>query len=165
MKKITLIVAGLVFLPGCLLNNIDTSKIKLPNLTNSAVENKVADPRGVIPKLVTSLKDAPKEDCVTLYKLYSGVAMYIEKSSGVSTTTQVVALASDVAKDYGWVAGKYPDFKAIVKADLESQTFDDKGEVKNLSKPVELTNLAAKSILIESYKVYAEAAKVAAEGK
>jgi hypothetical protein len=106
-------------------------------------------------KIVTALKDATKEDCITLYKIFAGVASYSENSSHFTQTQQVFILLDKVEDDYGWNHKKYPDLTACIKDDLKSKNFatpkDIDGDIRKL--------------IIDTFNGYAESCKKVAQGK
>lgn len=158
MRKLISILLICVFLSsGCILKQ---EQLKLPNFnlpTKNVVVN-VNDPRGLIPKIKDSLKNATKDDCIFLYKVYAGASEYVKNASGLKNTSDVFppnGIMKTVAVDYQWVSGKEKDFTDLVEADYIAQ---------DLKKPQELT-ATIREKLVSSFAVYAEGCRQAAEGK
>lgn len=124
---------------------------KFKDTTSSSkdkVEIVVSDVEG---KIIDSLKDASKEDCILIYKIFSGCASYVEKSTKLSTTLEVFKLIGTVEKDYGWNNEKYKDLTDVIEKDLTEKGFQ---------KPQELTS-EVKNNVIKTLKGYSEAVRKA----
>lgn len=147
-----------VFLSGCA---FELKDLKLPDsLKNNQTQNKtvIEDPTGIIPKIKQSLSSATKEDCIFLYKVYSGASEYVKNASGLKNTSDVfppTGIMKSVAADYQWVSGKEKAFTDAVEADYIS---------KDLKKPQELT-ATLREKLVSSFALYAEGCRQAAESK
>lgn len=160
MKKTFIAAILCLSVVGCI-GKVDTSKlgvdgISLPNFNTS--ESSVKDVRGLFGKIDSSLKDASKEECLLLAKMYLGLAEYLKHATGITTTQQIAppGLVTAIAKDYGWNPGKYPTFTAVIDEDMESEL--KVSEPKNID-----DSLRAK--MIECFSVYGEGCRRAASNK
>jgi hypothetical protein len=134
---------------GCV-GTIDTSKLGNFNFPNVNNDVNVKEVRGLFGKIDASLKGATKDDCLFLATMYFGLSEYLKHAKGVTTTQQIAppgGLTGVIAADYGWTAGKYPEFTKLLADDMES-TF-------KLSEPKKIDD-ALRTGLIEAYSVYGE---------
>lgn len=163
MKKIITIAICLLSLSGCgLYKNIDLSAFKSPN--NQSQDLK--DEKGVIPKVVSALKNASKDDCIFLYKGYSGMSEYLIKSKNIVKTSQVLpptGIMVTFANDYGWTP-KYPELTQVVKEDLGSFKFKVGDKEVGFDDVHDISDEERK-VLSDRFSLYAAGSKIAAEGK
>ena len=157
----TLVVLLPLLFTGCLFSKIELGTFKLPdfNVSPTPNNNSVNDARGVIPKIVESLKTASKDDCLHHAKVYYGLANFLKNSKAITKTIQLAppgGVVGSVQKDYGWEIGKNKDFTDWVAADMDSYL-----EIK---KPRDIDDtLRAK--MVETFTIYGEGCLKAAGGK
>lgn len=121
--------------------------------TSSPTEVVVQSP--IEDKIISSLNNATRDDCITMYTFFAGLSLYIEKTTVLSTTPQFFGLLDKVEKDYGWSKEKYKDLTDVIEADLKA---------KNLAKPQTIDDTIRKD-LVDTFRGYSEACKKAAEAK
>jgi hypothetical protein len=160
MNKKYAIIASLALLSGCI-GNLDTSKLNLnlPSLpVNNGNSENIKDERDLFAGINEALKDASKEDCVFLAKVYFGLADYIAKSKNITKTQQIAppGLVSSVVEDYGWDVKKYPAFTALLKADME--------KTLKLDTPQEIDSTLREK-MVATFKIYGEGCRRAASNK
>lgn len=104
----------LVLFCGC-----ENSAVKKTELSNRAKE------------VQEVLKDVSKDDCLTLYYLFSGCADYTEKYTGITRTNQINGLFRTVKTRYGkpdgWLDkdGSDNDISDLIEKYLKTEFGDD----------------------------------------
>lgn len=154
------IFATLLALPlfiGCV-GSIDTNK--LPNMNGINIPgmsyiNK-SDPRGITLKIVDSLKDASKEDCLHHAKIFLGAAEYLKNANGVKQTLTLRGLVSSIQTDYNFPVGKNKAFTDLIEVDMR--------DYLEIEKPREIDDVL-KAKLIETFNLYGESCVKAASSK
>lgn len=160
--KFLILLVPLMF-TGCLFQKMELGTFKMPDFNVPSPiptpDNKINDARGVIPKIVESLKTASKDDCLHHAKVYYGLANFLKNSKAITKTIQLAppgGVVGNVQKDYGWEIGKNKEFTDLVAADMDSYL-----EIK---KPRDIDDtLRAK--MVETFSVYGEGCLKAAGGK
>lgn len=146
-KKIAVSLALIpIFLSGCGLFELEKTVVDNTNtvVVNSDLQDKIVD----------SLKNASRSECVDLYKFFAGFALYLEKSTQIKSTSEIDGLFAKVQAEYGWQREKYRKLSDIIGEDLK-----DKFGVR----PKDIDEV--RDELIKTYNEYAEACKVAANSK
>lgn len=119
LRKIVLLTVIMSALTGCILKP-NQVHVSVPNF-RPAPAVKVEDPNGIIPKLVTALKNANKEDCEKLYMFYSGIRGYLEHTKKIVNTTELnppKGVIVVIRNDYEWPKGKLPEVTALIHSEL-----------------------------------------------
>jgi len=157
MKKVILSLGLCLIFTGCL---IQPSDVKLPNFnTNSNNVGKIDDSRGVIPKIVESLKDASKEDCLHHAKVFLGLSEFLKNSKAITKTTQLAppsGVVGSIQKDYGWEISKNKTFTDLIEADMTNYL--------ELKKPRDIDD-TLRVKMVETFSLYGKGALKAASGK
>lgn len=107
--------ALILLLSGCGLFEMQEQQTAVVNKNHSDVQKKIID----------SLQDATKEDCETIYKIFSGVSMYIENSSRLTKFSEVLKIINDVQIDYKWSTGTYIKLTDIIEEDLTQRGYEE----------------------------------------
>ncbi len=76
-------------------------------------------------KFFEALKNAPKEDCIVIYKIFVGASEYCTHSKKLGNTLDCFNLLDKVEDDFGWDKEKYKDLTDIVEANLKSRGFEN----------------------------------------
>lgn len=160
MKSKYAIIASTILMAGCV-GTVDYSKlnVNIPNIpVNNGNSENIKDARNLFASINDSLKDASKEDCIFLAKVYFGLADYVAKSKNITKTQQIAppGLVSSVVEDYGWDVKKYPAFTALIKKDME--------EFLKLDTPKEIDSTLREQ-MVATFKVYGEGCRRAASNK
>jgi len=167
MKKYSIILCLLLSFSsyGCLSNNIDWDKVQSLSNHSTPDEEKIEDKNGVIPKIISSLKDASKDDCIFLYKMFRGLSDYIKNAQSIKNTAQILpptGIIKNVREDYGWQEGKFSSFTETIKSDMQQYRFkNSKNEDVGLDDVQELKT-DVKDTLVKIFKLYAEGCRQAA---
>ena len=155
-----LIVCLALCLPGCLLQNAKLPEgVNFPNFNTKVVVDN--DVRELTPKLVASLKDASKEDCLFLAKVWLGLADYMEHNNSITNTADLFppkGVIVTIRDSYKWKVGSASEFTKITKEDMESE----KGLNVLLPKEIDDT---LRGEIVKTFRCYGNAALRAAEGK
>ena|SRR3990167_6996902 len=106
-----------------------------------------------------SLEKVEKEDCLTLYHLFSGMRVYVEKYPGITKNSQSFNLFKIVKERYGkekgWLDGSPDCPNDIIEKSLLAEGFD---------KPAEFTEESRKKF-VEIFKGFEGAALKSYKGK
>lgn len=152
MKKILLllILCLPLFNSGCGLFEMDKQQDKKVQI------DKADKPlTGVQWAIVKSLESAEKEDCETIYKVFSGISMYLDNGSKLTKFSEVIKLINDVEVDYKWKTETYVTLTDVIEEDLKS---------RNLEDDIELDDTKKKEV-IGFFKEYADAVLVVLKAK
>lgn len=147
MKKLNLILLVSLLFTGCGL--FELSEVNNNNNNEIVVDDTLES------NIINSLKDATREDCITAYTFFSGMSLYIEKSSKLTTTDQVQDLFIKVEDDYKWDREKYPKLTDVIATDMINRGFKTPREI----------NQETKKLLISAFNEYGEACLKAAKEK
>lgn len=124
---------------------------------STTVEN--VDPQVTV--IATSMKDVSVADADKIYKIFSGLALYIEQTQKIDTTTKVNRLVLEMEKDFGYDKGTYKDFSDAVKKFLT----DNEGATNNVKKLVDTvidgTKERSRSEVVKELRVIAQSAFIA----
>lgn len=148
MRKILLLLTISLFI-GCNLNSSQPSKVE--------VDTNVAS-------IAQSMKDVKKEDCLIMYKQFSGLSEYLKNAGkNVDSTPKVWALISGFQSQYNWKRETYKEYTDSVEKFLLD---------KEYKKPKKLVSLVSdknteieKSQVIKDMQILADAARLALESK
>ena len=118
MKKLLILplLLSFCFVSGC---GLFTVEIKVP--TDKPAIKASANP--LEDEIVAALKDAPKEDCIVIYKIFRGAAEYFTHSKKLGNTIDCFDVLGKVEDDFGWEKEKYSKLTDIIEADLKSKEF------------------------------------------
>lgn len=147
---------------GCLIqpSDVKLDDIKLPNFnTNSNTADKIDDSRGVIPKIVETLKTASKDDCLYYAKIFGGLSEHLKNSKSITKTLQIAppnGVIGSIHKDYGYTQGKNKAVDDFIAADLETYL--------ELKKPRDIDD-ALRAKMVETFNIYSIACLKAAASK
>lgn len=160
LSKIILIITLACSSVGCLTNDIDLSKIKIPDF-NSHVEPDAPVKSDLTPKLIESLKDASKEECLFLAKMWLGIAEYMEHNKSIKNTADLFppkGVIVTLRDSYNWKVKTVEPFTKLTKEDLESE------QGLNALVPREIDD-EYRIKLVRTCRIYGEAALQAASNK
>lgn len=161
LSKFILVTILVFSFTGCLTNNVDFSKIHLPNFNISPnVPDKPIE-NDLTPKLVDSLKNASKDECLFLAKMWLGIAEYMEHNKSITNTADLFppkGVIVSLRDSYNWKVKTVEEFTKLTKEDLESE----KG--LNALLPREIDDEYRKKI-VRTCRIYGEAALKAASNK
>lgn len=142
MNKFNIIITLLVFsfLSGC---GLFTVEVKIPT-DKPAVK---AQANSLEDNIASSLKNATKDDCITIYKVFMGASEYFKYSTKLKNTLSCFDLIGKVEDDYGWSKEKYKDLTDCIESDLKQRGFA-------LPKDVDAN---VRADLVNTFKQYADA--------
>lgn len=156
-----ILILMLFFFIGCNLNSSETSVVQV-------------DPQVKI--IAESMKTVKKEDCLIMYKQFSGLSEYLKNSGkNIDTTPKVWALISGFQTQYGWQRETYKEYTDSVEKYLAEKKYqiprkilsdDDPSANEMVNYPIsaevviEVKNLT-RSELISDMQVLADSAKLA----
>lgn len=150
LSIITVLVASLG-LSGCIYKDI---------LTNVMPEKKVETVSvKTDPALVKALEKVSVNDCDTLYKMYSGLALFLENGKPTNSV-KVTKMMEEFKTLYGYVPETAKEFNDLTEPRLVALFYE--GGTKS-GKLVEFESIKTK--LIEEVKLYANCAKVSYDAK
>lgn len=135
---------------GCGLFEIDKDKQQIEKVV--VVDVKLSD---VQTKIVDSLKDATKEDCEKIYKIFAGASMYVDNSSKLTKFSEVIKLIADVESDYKWQTETYSKLTDIVESDLQARLYEDDKELDD----------KVKKEVVAIFKSYSDAVLIVLKNK
>lgn len=147
MKKLLLLI--LLLLYSC-----DYVKIQIP-VKEEIKENEIVTydfSKEKAESLSSVYVDIPKEDCVTIYKLFRGTALYLENvSDPPEFIHQIISDFSKVRDSYGWKPEKYKALTDAVESYLKDKGYSDPSK----------KFADNKTDIISSFNTLAESAKIA----
>lgn len=142
-----------LFNAGCGLFEIDKDKQQAEQVQNiRVVDGKLSD---VQAKIVDSLKDATKSDLETIYKIFSGAALYVENSSKLTKFSEVIKLILAVEEDYKWQTETYSKLTDVIEQDLLAKNYEDDKEL----------DVANKKLVVDLFKEYSDAVLIVLKEK
>ncbi len=153
MKKVLLVPFLLVGLTGCGLKYVGPANtVDKPVQTTSNV-------------IVDSMSSVSKADADVLYKVFSGMALYVEQTKKVDNTLRMFTLVDAVEKDFGYKKGT-PEY--VKYTDAVEKMLTDKG-YKKAKKIVDNVTDELKEVtrvdVVNDLKYLAEAARIVRESK
>lgn len=100
----------------------------------------------------TVYTNIPSEDCITIYKLFRGTALYLETTSQPPEyIAEVVSNFAKVRDSYGWKPEKYKSLTDAVETYLKDKGYTDPSK----------TFADNKIDIVSSFNTLAESAKIA----
>jgi len=110
MKKILALVLCLS-MTGCLIP---------PEMFKPSVNVEVTELTQAGKDMGAAIDAASYEDCLVLYKLFGGLALYIKESKNEQDVGQVVNLIKKCQVDLGYESGKFPQINTVTVKYIES---------------------------------------------
>lgn len=145
--SITVLVLASLGLQGCIYKDILTSVLPEKKVENVSIKTD--------PALVKALENVSAKDCDTLYKMYSGLALFLENGKPTNSV-KVTKMVEEFKPLYGYVPETAKSFNDLTEPRLNALFYVD-GKKGNPLVPFE----KIKTKLIEEVKLYANCAKVA----
>jgi hypothetical protein len=140
MKKYLI---ALIFLIGC--NQVQTT---------TTIEN--VDPQVTV--IVASMKEVSHDDADKIYKVFGGLALYVEQTTKIDTTFKVNKLVSEMQKDFNYDKGTYKDFSVAVEKFLRE---NEGSKVKKIVDTVtDFEKERSRADVVKSLKVISQAAYI-----
>lgn len=140
MKKYLI---ALIFLMGC--NQVQTT---------TTVEN--VDPQVTV--IVASMKEVSHDDADKMYKVFGGLALYVEQTTKIDTTFKVTKLVLEMEKDFHYDKGIYKDFSIAVEKFLRE---NEGAKVKKIVDTVtDAEKERSRADVVKDLKVIAQAAYI-----
>jgi hypothetical protein len=157
-KEWLLILASLFTLGRC---DINLNRIDVAPKNDARVVG-VASVDSSVQTIVDSMKDVSKEDAETCYKVFSGLALYLEQTKKVQTTLEAFTLVQTLQTDFGYTREKYKPYTDAVEKFLIDKGYK---KVKKITDASASETEVVRSTIVADIRVIAEAAKVVMNGK
>lgn len=119
MKKILLLTILLLPNIGCGLFEMEQKPAVVVPDSHSDIQKKIID----------SLQDSTKDDCETIYKVFSGITMYLENNSKLTKFSEVLSLIAQVEEDYKWSTDTYVKLTDVIETDLSERGYQQDKEL------------------------------------
>lgn len=156
MEKLkNLLLLSAIILSGCSLYQTE----KVVDNTDEVV---VVVNKDLASKIKLSLKEAPKEDCIKVYKFFSGLSLYVQHVQDDNLMTDEI-LNKTLLKaqtDYGWNRDTYPKLSEAISEDLIAKKLDDPHKLGDIIEQEKI-----RDILVKALDEYSLAVKTVVESK
>lgn len=145
--SITTLVLACCCLQGCIYKDILTGLVPEKKVETVSIKTD--------PALVKALENVSAKDCDTLYKMYSGLALFLENSKPTNAV-KLTNMVDEFKTLYGYVPETAKEWNDLTEPRLEALLWKD-------GKPVQVDTVKTK--LIEEVKLYANCTKISYESK
>jgi hypothetical protein len=115
--------------------------------------------------IANAMKDVSQEDCILMYKQFSGLVAYLENTQKIDNTIKMERVLDTFKTDYSYTKKKYADYDAAVKAFLEPRGYKQAKKIVDTVEDGQESKQISRSTVINDIKVLAEAAKIASGAK
>jgi len=121
-SKFLILALSTLLISGCEIKiPLDTSFLKID--TNQNDNQQIKTNTNEVIGVKEALKNATKQDCLDVYKLFKGFSNYINRTTDTKNTSQLFTKFAGVRKDLGWVDGRLVDLQRFTSSNIMQQPF------------------------------------------